>query len=301
MNGFRGLFSVLATPFDDDLRLDAQSLRHLVRFKLAAGASGLVALGVMGEAAQLDDEERARVMQVVVAEVAGDVPVVVGISDHDSGIAAARAVRACELGAAALMLAVPAEVERLVPHLEAVARAAPGVPLVLQDYPKSGHPPVTAEQLVEAARAVPAVSCLKAEDPPTADKIAAVHALAPALPQLGGLSGLWSLWELEAGSSGCMTGFAVPELLVALTAAAADGDWEHAGEIYRTALPALVWESQPGAELALRKALLVARGVIASPAQRAPSPPVAGAPAAAQRLLAELNLGLTTSDRKDPR
>jgi 4-hydroxy-tetrahydrodipicolinate synthase len=159
---------------------------------------------------------------------------------------------------------------------------------VLQDYPKLGHPPVTAEQLAEAARAVPAVACVKAEDPPTADKIAALRALAPDLPQLGGLSGLWSLWELEAGSAGCMTGFALPELLVALTSAAADGDRVRAGAIYRRALPALVWESQPGAELALRKALLVARGVIASPAQRAPAPLVAGAPAAALRLLAEL-------------
>lgn len=295
MTEFRGLFSVLATPFDEDLRLDPESLRRLVRFTLDAGASGLVALGVMGEAAQLDDDERAQVMEIVVAEAAGSAPVVVGISDPDSGVAAARAVRAGELGAASLMLAVPPAAERLIPHLEAVAEASPGMPIVLQDYPKLGHQPVTAEQLVAAANAVPAVRCVKAEDPPTADKIAAVHALAPGLPQLGGLSGLWSLWELEAGSSGCMTGFAMPELLVALTAAAAEGDWVRAGEIYRRALPALVWESQPGAELALRKALLAARGVIASPALRAPAPPVAGARAAALRLLGELEADLHPS------
>lgn len=299
MTGFGGLFNVLATPFDDELRLDGASLRSLVRFMLESGASGLVAMGVMGEAAHLDDAERAEVMQIVVDEAAGRVPVVVGVSDPDSEIAAVRAVRAHELGAAALMVAVPPAPGHLIAHLEAVAAAVPGTPIVLQDYPKLGHPPVTAEQLAEAARAVPAVRCVKAEDPPTADKIAALRALTPDLPQLGGLGGLWSLWELEAGSSGCMTGFAVPELLVALTAAAAAGDWARAGEIYRRALPCLVWESQPGAELAFRKQLLAARGIIASPALRAPSPPLANARDAALRLLAELDLGAAPTERKD--
>ena len=293
MTEFTGLFSVLATPFDADGRLDLPSLRRLVRFMLDAGASGLVRLGIMGEAAHLTIDERAQLLEIVVAETDGAVPVVVGVSDSSSDLAAARGVHARKLGADALMVTVPAAAERLTAHLAAVAAAAPGVPLVLQDYPRSGHPPVTAEQLANAARAVPAVAAIKAEDPPTSAKIAAVRALAPKLPQLGGLGGLWSLWELEAGSAGCMTGFAIPELLVELAAAA--GDRVRAGDIYRRAVPALVWESQPGAELALRKTLLCARGAIATPRVRAPSPPIPGAEATARRLLADLDLAASSA------
>ncbi len=290
MTEFGGLFSVLATPFDRDGALDLSSLRRLVRFTLDAGASGLVALGVMGEAAHVEDSERERLMAVVVEETAGSVPIVVGASDPDSGVAAERAARAQDLGADAVMIAVPPAAEQLAEHLGAVAVAAPGADIVVQDYPALGHPPVAVADLVAAARAVPAIRAIKAEHPPTAAKVAAVHARAPELAQLGGLGGLWSLWELEAGARGCMTGFALPELLVELTAAAAGGDWERARELHRRALPALVWESQPGAELALRKTMLHARGLIAHPRLRAPAPVMGDAAVTARRLLAELSL-----------
>jgi 4-hydroxy-tetrahydrodipicolinate synthase len=287
---FGGLFSVLATPFDRTGALDLGSLRRLVRFTLDAGASGLVALGVMGEAAYVEDGERERLMAVVVEETAGAVPVVVGASHADTRIAADRAARARSLGADPVMIVVPPTTDRLGEHLEAVAAAAPGADIVLQDYPQLGHPPIDADQLVAAARAVPAVRAVKAEHPPTAAKVAAVHARAPELAQLGGLGGLWSLWELEAGARGCMTGFAMPELLAELTAAAAAGEWERAQALHQRALPALVWEFQPGVEVALRKTMLHARGIIADPRLRAPAPAMAHATVIARRLLAGLGL-----------
>lgn len=288
MTRYAGLFHVLATPFDAANRIDVPSLRRLVTWALDAGASGLVALGVMGESAHLDDDERALVMQVVVAEVAGAVPVVVGVSHPASSIAAERARRARDLGAGPLMVAIPPNADRLVEHLTTVADAVPDADLVLQDYPALGHPHVPAEDLSAAARAVPAVAAIKAEDPPTAVKVAGIHERLPELPQLGGLGGLWSLWELQAGATGCMTGFAIPELLVELSDAASREDWDAAHDLYRRALPALVWEAQPGVEIGLRKAMLHARGVIATTALRAPAPSVAGAATAARRLLDDL-------------
>jgi 4-hydroxy-tetrahydrodipicolinate synthase len=285
MNRYAGLFWVLATPFDEDGALDVGSLRQLVRFGLEKGVSGLTALGVTGEADYLTEEERSRVIDIVVRETGGAVPIVVGVSDPSTSTAAKRAARAQAAGAAAALVAVPPHPDRLTDHLGRIAEAAPGLDLVLQDYPASGHPQVTVERVAESIAAVPAVAAVKAEDPPTAPKITALLERQPGFPQFGGLGGLWVVWELRAGSAGTMTGFAFPEALVAVTAAAARGDWEEADRAYQLALPALVWEGQPGVALALRKVLLAQRRVIKTSRLRAPSIPAPTATSEASTLL----------------
>jgi 4-hydroxy-tetrahydrodipicolinate synthase len=281
-----GLFHVLVTPFAAGGGLDEASLRRVVAFAVEAGSAGLVALGVQGEAAHLDAGERAAVMRIVGDEAAGAVPVVVGVSAADGAVAAARAAEAAAVGASGVMVAVPPDADRLSEHVAGVAAA--GLPVVLQDYPPAGHPPVPAAALADTAAAVPAVACVKAEDPPTPAKIRALAELAPRLPQLGGLGGLLLWWELEAGSRGAMTGFAYPEALAAIVAAHAAGDAEGSRRRYEAALPALVWEAQPAVGLALRKALLAQRGIIADARTRAPHPPVPDAAAQAASIAARM-------------
>ena len=53
----QGLWGVLATPFDDGLNVDLDSLRNEVASFAADGCDGLVALGVFGEAASLNADE----------------------------------------------------------------------------------------------------------------------------------------------------------------------------------------------------------------------------------------------------
>ena len=287
-----GLFPVLVTPFDENGAVDERSLRRVVRFALERGAAGLTALGVMGEAAFLDEDERTRVLAAVLDEAAGAVPVVTGVSAPDPAVAAARAAAAQAGGAGAAMVLLPPELERAAAHLAAVSEAAPGLALVLQDYPGAGHPPATVELLAEVAAAVPAVVAVKEEHAPTAARTAELGRLAPDLAVLGGLGGLWLNWELRAGSAGVMTGFAFPDLLARILAAGRARDWDEVDRVHALALPALVWEFQPGVELHHRKAVLAARGVIATPRTRtpAPVPPTAAADAAGlvSRLAPEL-------------
>ncbi len=291
---FEGLFHVLPTPFDAAGAVDVASLRSAVRSALGSGARGLTALGVMGEAAYLDEAERALVLATVLAENAGAVPIVTGVSDPDPAVAAARAARAEADGAAAAMVLLPPELERAAEHLAAVAAAAPSLDLVLQDYPNAGHPQAAVALLADVAAAVPAVRAVKEEAPPTADRTAALRRLAPDVRVLGGLGGLYLAWELRAGSHGVMTGFALPELLVRIVDAAARGDQAEAERLHALALPALVWEFQPGLELHHRKAMLVARGVIATPRTRVPGAAPAAAGDDARRLLETLGAELGT-------
>ena len=74
----RGLYSILATPFDSQGRIDEESLRSLVNFELEAGVNGITILGILGEVLRLSDSERLEVTKTVINEVSGQVPVVSG-------------------------------------------------------------------------------------------------------------------------------------------------------------------------------------------------------------------------------
>lgn len=268
MTAFSGVINVLVTPFDAAGCIDVTSLRRLVRASIERGVSGLTALGVNGEAALLEPDERDLVTSTVLEAADGAVPIIVGVSDPDRSVAAERAATALSAGAQGAMVALPPRATEGLGHLMAVARSAPELDLVVQDYPASGHEPVTVEALARICVGIPTVRAVKAEDPPTPARIAALKQQVPSVSQLGGLGGADLLNELRAGSAGTMTGFAFPEVLVSIVDAAAAGDWGTAEEVFRGAEFALRWEAQTGVSLGLRKVLLAERGFIDDPRLR---------------------------------
>jgi 4-hydroxy-tetrahydrodipicolinate synthase len=86
-----GIFHILATPFREDGALDVEGLPRLVECALATGITGFTILGIAGEAHRLTDEERRRVVETVVKEVRGRVPVAVGVSASGTHLATAFA------------------------------------------------------------------------------------------------------------------------------------------------------------------------------------------------------------------
>jgi 4-hydroxy-tetrahydrodipicolinate synthase len=95
--------------------------------------------------------------------------------------------------------------------------------------------------------------------------------LAPHYQILGGLGGVSLLHELEAGSHGTMTGFALPDILVRIVREHQAGDRDAARREFEAALPLMVFEAQPGAGVALRKELLKRKGAIAHATVRQPA------------------------------
>ena len=72
----KGTNTLLVTPFKDDLTLDEQGLRVLVRRQVEAGVYGIAPLGVTGENSLLSGKEIARVMEIIVEEVNGKCTVI---------------------------------------------------------------------------------------------------------------------------------------------------------------------------------------------------------------------------------
>jgi 4-hydroxy-tetrahydrodipicolinate synthase len=269
----RGVWAILATPFaGDELRVDSQSLQRLVGMYRDAGVTGLVALGVLGEAARLSSAERQQVLTTVVA-AAGDLPVVAGMSALSTAPAIEEACRAAEGGAHAVMVQVSTQdPDRLAAHLNHITSAS-GLGIVLQDHPAASGISIPPIALAHAARAARCVVAIKAEAPPTAPTIATVSREV-GVPMFGGLGGVGLLDELLSGSAGAMTGFAVPEALVATVRAWQEGGYEAAREAYLPWLPLVLFEAQEKISLALRKEILRRRGAIREASVRSPGAPM---------------------------
>jgi 4-hydroxy-tetrahydrodipicolinate synthase len=254
-----GVFSVLPTAFHDDATLDLDGTAALVRAHTAAGVAGLTTLGVMGEAAELTEGERAQVLATVI-EAAGGTPVVVGVTGSTAEIVASRARSAADACVSGVMVSPTATL----PLPAAVDAAAPaGLPIVIQDYPAGSGVSMTVDEVVGVAARQPLVTGLKAEAPPTSGTIETLRARRPDLGVVGGLGGLFLIDELRAGATGAMTGLAVPEHLVSIVATFAT-DPDAAAREWTALLPLIRLEAFPPLNLAARKEVWRLRGVIGS-------------------------------------
>ena len=72
----RGVMPALLTPFDQQQRLDKESLRRLVRFNISQGIDGLYVGGSTGEAFIQSCAEREEVLEIVAEEAKGKVTLI---------------------------------------------------------------------------------------------------------------------------------------------------------------------------------------------------------------------------------
>lgn len=270
-----GVFPVLPTPFDANLQPDEASLRRLVRYLLASSVDGMTYPGVASEFAQLTEAEREHLSQVVLDEVAGRVPVVIGVSSADAGVTLRLARSAAQAGAAALMVAAPpqwSKAEDQMAHFKALAAAVPGTALMLQNVP----PPVGAglepEVLLAIVKAVPQIAYIKEESLPSGQRLSVVLANAPSSLKgvLGGAGGRYITDELRRGACGTMPAIELAEVHVALFAAHRRGDEAAVRQLFTRMLPIL--NIQAVFRWSLTKEVLLSRGLIAHAGQRIDGP-----------------------------
>lgn len=153
MTAIRGILAATATPFDEDENIAEAALRAHVRRQLTAGVHGIFALGTNGEFYAQSAAERAEVARIVIDEVAGAVPVVIGAGAATTREAIAIAADAAAAGADALSIITPyfaaasqVEIEN---HFRAVADSV-DVPVIVYNIPaRTGNAvaPATLEKL----------------------------------------------------------------------------------------------------------------------------------------------------------
>jgi 4-hydroxy-tetrahydrodipicolinate synthase len=273
----RGVYVIAPTPFHDDGRIDHASIDRMTDFYRAAGATGITVLGQMGEAPKLDAAEAMDVTRRVIRRAG--MPVVVGVTAP--GFAAMRALarEAMDAGAAGVMIAPPNTLrtdEQIVGYYRQAAEAiGADVPFVIQDYPLTFSVVMTPAVIRRIVQDNPSCAMLKHEDWPGLDKISALRGFERdgsmrRISILTGNGGLFLDFEMERGADGAMTGYCFPDMLADVVRLSGQGQRDAAHDLFDAHLPLIRYEQQQGVGLAVRKYVLMRRGVLASEAQRRP-------------------------------
>lgn len=84
MQQFIGTGVALVTPFKEDLSVDYQALKKLVRFNIDNGINYLVINGTTGESATISFEEKQEIIRVIAEENKGELPLVLGIGGNNT-------------------------------------------------------------------------------------------------------------------------------------------------------------------------------------------------------------------------
>lgn len=122
----RGVFTILVTPFRDDLSLNVEAIARNADHVLERGAQGFIVGGTYGEFPSLTFDERCRLITEVVRVTRGRVPVV-ACTAHSSTLEALELTRhAAQTGADGVMLTPPYVTEvtddDILYHFEYIAR-----------------------------------------------------------------------------------------------------------------------------------------------------------------------------------
>ncbi len=135
---FTGCGTALVTPFDASGRVDEAGVRALARRQIDAGIHFLVPCGTTGETPTLTDAERLGIVEVVVDEAAGRVPVLAGAGGYDTHEVVHAAGRMRAAGAAGLLSVTPyynkPTPEGLFQHYRTIAEAA-RLPIIVYNVP----------------------------------------------------------------------------------------------------------------------------------------------------------------------
>ncbi|WP_300556483.1 dihydrodipicolinate synthase family protein [Maricaulis sp.] len=239
---WRGVFPAATTQFAEDFSIDHEATARVVDNLVTDGVHGIVAMGTVGENNSLKADEKRATLRSIVDAVAGRVPVITGVSELSTELAADYARDAAEIGADGLMLLpamvyVPQEHE-LEAHIRTVA-AATHLPIMLYNNPPAYRVSISVDLLKKLSDVETLVSIKEsAPDPRRITDI--INACGDRYVVFAGLDDV-ALEELLLGAKGWVSGLtnAFPKESIALWDAFEAGDLDAARVIYRWFMPLL--------------------------------------------------------------
>lgn len=133
-----GVFPALTTKFTADDKLDLPLFEKNLQAQLAAGVSGVILGGSLGEASVLTNDEKFELVRFTIEKVQGKVPVVLNIAEGSTGEAVKLARQAEKAGVQGLMLLPPmrykADDRETVTYFKAVSDAT-ALPIMIYNNP----------------------------------------------------------------------------------------------------------------------------------------------------------------------
>jgi len=151
----KGCGTALVTPFNDDSSIDEAALRDLVDWQIEEGIHFLVPCGSTGEAATMTIEEHRHVVELVVDQARGRVPIVAGAGSNDTARAIALSKEMQAAGATHLLHTSPMynkpPQRGIAAHYRAISLAV-DLPIVVYNVPGRTGSNVEAKTTLEMSK-----------------------------------------------------------------------------------------------------------------------------------------------------
>jgi dihydrodipicolinate synthase/N-acetylneuraminate lyase len=269
-----GIYPSLATPFAESGGIDLEAQRAITRFALEGGAHGLICFGLAGEVFRLTPQERIELLEVIVDEVDGRIPVLAGVGTESEYHSVRLARAAAGAGATGIVipppLTCPSASAPLLRYFERIAGDVE-LPVMIQDAPEYLRVEVGPELVATLAQRAPNLAAVKLEVGPDGLGRWAVE-FAGRLAIFGGNGGLYLIDCLDHGASGIAPGVDTVDVLVEIHSLWSADRPDEAWERMRLLLPLLTFQMQTIDHYnATAKYVLQQRGVISGAEMRAPA------------------------------
>lgn len=205
---FTGVLAAVATPFDPDGEIDQPRLRQLVDDLVEDGVRGLVPVGSTGEFASLTNDERRLLVEVVIDQAAGRVPVVAHTGAMTSKEAVDLSRHAEQSGAAGVLLLPPYKdrlsIEETTTYFRSVADTT-ALPVVVYNLPLATGVNLTPEDIVGMAEGSPNIAYVKDTCGDWHQLTRSIHDYSDVYSTLIGWDTMY-LGALVEGAAGCILG-----------------------------------------------------------------------------------------------
>lgn len=219
MTELHGLLSAMTTPMTEDgSAVDEDLLRELTERTIGGGVHGLVPCGSTGEFAALTGDERRKVVEIVVEQAAGRVPVVPHVGAMSTQEAKSLAKHAEAVGASALMVVAPyyepLDLEETKQYFLDVA-AAVSVPVMVYNLPVATGVNLEPAEVASLARQADNIQYVKDTSGDFSQAARLIHDHGDVVKTFVGWDTLY-LAALVEGSAGSVNGaanFIAPQLV----------------------------------------------------------------------------------------
>ena len=227
---FKGSLTALVTPLRNGA-VDEAALRGFVDWQIESGTHGLCPVGTTGESPTLSHAEHMRVVDIVVDEVRGRVPVIAGAGSNNTAEAVELARHAERAGANGVLVVTPyynkPSQEGLYRHFRAVNDAI-GLPIIIYNIPPRSVVDMSVDTMKRLYE-LPNIVGVKDATANVARVSLQRQAMGPDFLQLSG-EDMTALACMAAGAHGCIsvTSNVAPKLCAEMQAACLAGDFAKA-------------------------------------------------------------------------
>lgn len=258
-----GVYFAMLTPFKDG-KIYEKTLRQMVEFDIQNGVNGLFPISTSGEFIQLDFSQKVQMMDIVMDQAKGRVPVTPGVTAPNPRECIALAKEAQRCGCDAVIVSppyyIPISQGQVIEHIKAIAKAV-DMPVMLYNIP-AFTTGISLQTLAELIK-IPNIVAMKDS---TGSMMNATHIVD--IIRMAGRADDFSFFTgredavlpaLSLGAQGCVTCTSgiIPEIMSAMYRAFQDGDYKEAKRIQYSILEMIRIEGELPLPVGLKVAMEV--------------------------------------------